>query len=85
MISRLWNLISVGVGLWSISKTLKTVSENKNEMFAEFYSTLSPDEQKTWKKVFGVPPVTEVPDFVLPGIHVAKKEIPPIEKLEAGV
>lgn len=86
MFSRLWNVISVGVGLWSITKTLKTISENKNEMFEEFYGTLSPEEKKAWKKIFGVPPVAEIAEYKLPQIPVVKiPEYSQVEKVEAGV
>lgn len=86
MFKRLWNVISVGVSVWSIQKTLKTLSENKNEMFTEFYSTLSPQEKKTWVKVFGYPPIAEVQPFELPIIKMKETpKVTQVEKLEASV
>lgn len=55
MFGRIWTVISVGFGVWSVMNTLKKMDESKSDILGEFYSTLSPEEKEQWKKFFGVP------------------------------
>ena len=80
MFKRIWDVVSVTVGVWSIYRTLNTLGGQKNEMFAEFYKSLSPDEKKTWTKIFGMPPIAEVEPFALP--QLPKVNVPTTKQLD---
>lgn len=51
--SRAWNLATWTVTVYTVYKQLQTLSEMKDEL----YSTLSPEQQAEWNKIFGKPGV----------------------------
>lgn len=66
IINRAWNLATWTVTVYTIYKQLQTLGEMKNEL----YTTLTPEQQAEWNRIFGTPGV---------------KLTSPLENLKAGV
>ena len=67
MIQRLWTVVSTSFSIFMMAKTLRGMSTQRNELFTEFWTTLTPEQQKEWVRLFGNPPVAklETPQVVM--------------------
>lgn len=88
MLKRAWTVISVGFGAWSILNTLKKMEASRNELVDEFYSTLTPEEQKMFKNIFGSPGIPKIETPLFPQVQVPVREViapTQVEILEAKI
>lgn len=75
MFGRLWSVVSAGFTLWTIMNTLKKMDESKSELLNEFYSTLTPEEQKLFKNYFGNVGIPKIEPVHFPQVQVPKGEV----------